>query len=268
MLRQKVAITSDRPQTTRNAIRGVLTTPRAQLVFVDTPGLHKPQSALGKRLNQVVRNALSEVDVIAFMVDPSDGVGGGDAYIAKELLDVRTPIVVALNKLDRTPIHKMGAATKQLATLGDWDAYAISARTGEGVPAFVNALIERLPEGPVLYPPDAVTDQPERQVISELIREKVLQRTREEVPHSVAVAVDEIQEDNGFRIYATIYVERDPQKGIVIGKGGGLLKEIGTTARRDIESLLGCSIHLDLRVKVAKDWQQKDSSVARFGYGE
>jgi GTPase len=269
LLHQKVAITSDRPQTTRNAIRGILTTPNSQIVFVDTPGLHKPRTALGRRLNKVVRNTLSEVDVIVFMVDATTGVGSGDEYIAKELTATSTPVLAVLNKIDTAKPHTLEAGIKKLGELGGWSPYGISALTGAGIEEFVAVLESMLPEGPLYYPPDEVTDQSERRLIAELIREKVLERTREEVPHSVAVVIDEVQEEpHTLRIFATVHVERDSQKGIVIGKGGSMLKEVGTAARRDIEALLGTHVFLDMKVKVSKDWQQSDTSVVKFGYGE
>jgi GTP-binding protein Era len=269
ILKNKVAITSDRPQTTRNAIRGIHTTSEAQLVFVDTPGLHKPHSALGERLNRVVHSTLSEVDVGIFLVDASEGVGAGDAFIASALKEVNAPIVVALNKIDAATPAQLEAARLRITELGGWIPFGVSARSGAGVDELVSHVAAQLPLGPLYYPPDAVTDQPERQIVAELVREKVLERTREEVPHSVAVVVDEIDASGErIEIEATIYVERDSQKGIVIGKGGKVLKEIGTHARRDIEKLLGGHVFLQLRVKVEHDWQRRDGMVARFGYGE
>jgi GTPase len=270
ILDSKVAITSSRPQTTRNAIRGILTTPKAQIVFVDTPGLHKPRSALGRRLNDVVRNTLGEVDVTLFVVDAAGGVGEGDDYIANELRDQKTPVLAVLNKIDVAAPASIEAGSRRLEELGGWPLYGMSARTGAGVSDVVDAIVAELPEGPPLYPPDALTDQPEQRTISELIREKILELTREEVPHSVAVVVEEMttDDDGTVQISASIYVERDSQKGIVIGKGGRLLKEAGTRARRDIEELLGSHVFLDLRVKVERDWQSYDDRISRFGYGE
>lgn len=268
MLRSKVAITSDRPQTTRNAIRGILTTPDAQLVFVDTPGLHKPVTALGARLNKVVRGTLGEVDVVVFLVDVAEGVGAGDAFIADVLKDLSVPVLLALNKVDLADEHKLVEQTQRARGLGDWPAIPISARVGAGIPALLAAVAERLQEGPLFYPADTVTDQPERQLIAELVREKVLELTREEVPHSVAVVVEEMGAEPGLvTIDATVYVERSSQKGIVIGKGGAVLKEIGTRARRDIEALLGSHVLLRLHVKVERDWQRREALVERFGYG-
>lgn len=268
-LRRKVSITSDRPQTTRNAIRGILTTPEAQLVFVDTPGLHKPITALGERLNSVVRGTLGEVDVIVFIVDASDGIGGGDAFMADVLRRISTPILIALNKVDLIDDAKLVEQTARAAQLGGWPVFPISARTGAGIQPLLAEAVRLLPEGPMYYPPDMQTDQPERLLVAELVREKVLELTREEVPHSVAVVVDEMETDpRGLvTVDATIYVERASQKGIVIGKGGSLLKEAGTKARREIEGLLGSRVLLRLRVKVERDWQRRESLVARFGYG-
>lgn len=278
IIRSKVAITSSRPQTTRNAIRGVYTAPDVQIVFVDTPGLHKPHSALGTRLNRVVRNTLSEVEAVLFVVDAADGIGSGDAFIAKELREVSTPVVVALNKVDGMGVEAVSRqhqAAMALAGSGDggaWETFPISARTGQGIDVLLGALRDAMPEGPLFYPPDVRSDQPERQVIAELIREKVLDLTREEVPHSVAVVIEEIREGTDdtdtIEIDAIVFVERDAQKPIVIGRGGRVLKQVGTRARREIEALLGSHVYLHLRVKVERDWQRRDDLVARFGYGE
>lgn len=272
----KVAITSKRPQTTRNAIRGIHTTSQAQVVFVDTPGLHKPRSALGRRLNDVVHATIGDVDLVLFLVDAAGGVGEGDEYIAGELHRNTTPVLAVLNKIDVAAPASIEAGSRRLEEVGGavdgaggWPLYGVSARTGAGVPELLDEIVTRLPEGPPLYPPDAITDQSEERVVAELIREKVLDLTREEVPHSVAVVVDEVStdDDGTVQIAASIYVERDSQKGIVIGKGGRLLKEAGMRARRDIEELLGSHVFLDLRVKVERDWQSYDDRVTRFGYG-
>lgn len=268
ILRSKVAITSDRPQTTRNAIRGIFTTPQAQLVFVDTPGFHKPVTALGERLNTVVRATLGEVDVVVFLVDVAVGVGGGDTFIAQSLHELKAPVVVALNKIDVADGPDVEAARAAVRDLGEWPAYEVSARSGSGVAHLLSAVVERLPEGPLYYPPEYLTDQPERQRVAELIREKVLELTRDEVPHSVAVVVEEMEREGDLTtIDAVVFVERSSQKGIVIGKGGALLKEIGIRARRDIESLLGTRVFLGLRVKVEPDWQRRAVALDRFGYG-
>jgi GTP-binding protein Era len=270
LLRSKIAITSERPQTTRNTIRGIYTTPEAQLVFVDTPGLHKPVTALGKRLNRAVRSTLSEVDSVIFIVDVAEGIGTGDEFIADVLNELGTPVIVALNKIDLVDPDRLASETDRARELGAWPAIASSARTGAGTRELVRNVIEVLPEGPMYYPPDAVTDQPERRLVGELIREKLLELTREEVPHSVAVVVDEIEPDeerDRLNVDATVYVERQSQKGIVIGKGGQMLKEVGTRARREIEALLGTHVFLHLRVKVEADWQRRETMIDRFGYG-
>jgi GTP-binding protein Era len=270
ILQTKVAITSSRPQTTRNLIRGILTTPQAQLVFVDTPGMHKPRSALGRRLNKVVRNTIEEVDTVLFVVDTAAGVGDGDMFIANELKRARVPVLAVLNKIDAADPRSIQDGSRLILETTGWPLHGTSARTGAGVPELVGEIVQGLPEGPLYYPPDSVTDQSQRRTIAELIREKVLERTHQEVPHSVAVIVEDMftEDDGTIRIDATIFVERDSQKGIVIGKGGGLLKEIGTSARKEIEALVGSHVFLGLRVKVEHDWQSDDSRIAKFGYGE
>jgi GTPase len=271
ILRSKVAITSERPQTTRNAIRGVYTMPDAQLVFVDTPGLHKPRTALGKQLNRVVRTTLEEVDVIVFVVDAAQGVGAGDAFVAAQLEPVSSRVILAVNKIDLMDWDRLGPQMAKLRELcPDPVLIPISAKTGSGTDELIAEIVKMLPAGPLYYPPDVVTDQPTQQMLAELIREKALELTREEVPHSIAVVINEIETaDDGERVTidATIYVERDSQKGIVIGKGGSMLKEIGTRGRRDIELALGTHVFLELRVKVERDWQRSDVLVERFGYG-
>ena len=270
ILDAKVAITSSRPQTTRNAIRGILTTADAQVVFVDTPGLHKPRTALGRRLNKVVRNTIEEVEATLFVVDAAAGVGDGDMYVAHELRELRTPVLAVLNKIDVAKPEAIASGSRRIEEATGWPLYGTSARTGAGVPELVADLVAKLPEGPLLYPPDVLRDQDDERAVAELIREKVLELTREEIPHSVAVVVEEMStdDDGTVQIAATIYVERDSQKGIVIGKGGRMLKEAGTRARREIEAFLGSHVFLDLRVKVERDWQSDDTCIARFGYGE
>lgn len=267
---RKIAITASRPQTTRNAIRGVLTTEEAQVVFVDTPGLHKPRTTLGEKLNEVVRGTLRQVDAVLFVVDASGGVGRGDAFIAAELPRGRTPVVAVLNKVDLTDEASLGVATDAVGRLGDFEVVPTAALVGAGLAELLVALVEHLPEGPLYYPPDMVTDQPEEQLVAELVREKVLELTREEVPHSVAVVIEEMAPREGsdlVDIDAVIYVERPSQKGIVIGQQGRMLKEVGTRAREEIEALLGSRVFLRLRVKVERDWQKRAALVTRFGYG-
>lgn len=268
ILRRKVAIVSDHPQTTRNAIRGVLTTQDAQIVFVDTPGLHRPQSALGRRLNDVVRASLADVDVVVFVVDVGGGIGRGDEYIASELRRTGAPVIVAMNKVDLTTPETMAAQEPKVAALGDWPRLPISARIGAGVGQVVHAIAERLPEGPMLYPPGEVTDQPLHVVVAEIVREKLLGMLTEELPHSIAVVVDHIgtREDGVLEADVVVYVERQSQKGIVIGKGGRVLKEAGSRARSELEEMLGRRVFLTQHVKVAPDWQSSETMARRFGY--
>ena len=266
----KVAITSPRPQTTRNAIRGIHTTQAAQFVFVDTPGLHKPRTVLGERLNRAARSTIGEVDAVLFVVDVADGVGSGDEFIASELRELRAPVIVALNKIDAATREQVAFARIKIERMGNWPAYATSARTGTGTTELVEALTTEIPLGPLYYPPDAITDQPEKQVIAELIREKLLEVTHEEVPHSIAVVINELatdEETGTLDIDAIVYVERSSQKGIVIGKGGAVLKDVGTRARKEIERLLSTHTYLNIRVKVEPNWQRREALVDRFGYG-
>lgn len=272
ILRQKISITSPRPQTTRNAIRGVLTTDKAQAIFVDTPGFHKPRSALGEKLNSVVRTTLSEVDVILFVLDGSEPIGRGDAFIAAQLSEVSTPIFVVVNKSDLLDPAHLAAQRTVAERVGPFaSVHMVSAKSGMGVAELLSAVTAALPEGPLFYPPDMVTDQPEVMLMAELIREKALRLTREEVPHSIAVVIEEMRpperEDGVIEVDAILYVERDSQKGIVIGHRGQVLKQIGTESRREIEALLGNRIYLDLRVKVKRDWQKQSGLIDRFGYG-
>jgi GTP-binding protein Era len=263
----KVAITSPRPQTTRNTIRGVLTTAEAQLVLVDTPGLHRPRTALGERLNRLVEGTLAEVDAVVFVLDATQRIGPGDRRIAQRLIEAGTPTVVALNKVDAADRE---AITGQLAVAGEWDftAYVpLSALRGENLEPLVAEVLALLPEGPAYFPPGTLTDQPEEFLVGELIREKFLSRLREELPHSLAVAVEGIEEQPGgvVRVAARLAVERESQKGMIIGKGGALLRQAGSEARVEIEALLGARVFLDLRVRVEKDWQRHPSSIDRLG---
>jgi GTP-binding protein Era len=266
ILRRKVAIVSAHAQTTRNAIRGVLTTENAQIVFVDTPGLHRPRTALGKDLNRVVRETIPEVDVIVFVVDVASGIGAGDSYIATELGNAGSPVVVALNKRDL--VDGVHVDDEQTKLAEDWPRIATSARTGAGLPELLGAIVDRLPEGPLYYPPDAVTDQPSAVMIAEFVREQLLELLSEELPHSIAVVVEDMETDDAGIVHAdvVIYVERESQKGIVIGARGRVLKQAGTRARADIEALLGAKVYLTQRVKVARDWQHREGMARRFGY--
>lgn len=270
LMHRKLAIISEKPQTTRNKIRCILTRDDAQIIFVDTPGLHKPRNALGERLNKAVRETLSEVDVVVFMLDGTQTIGKGDLFIAGELAGLDTPVVAVLNKIDKLSPEQVEAQLAVAANLGKFEEIIpLSAKTGENVHALIEKIVELLPEGPKYYPDDMITDQPVPFIVAELIREKVLQLTREEVPHSVAVVVQEMEkrEEGGMvDIQAVIYVERDSQKGIVIGRGGRMLKEIGTRARQEIEALLGEKVFLQLQVKVEKDWSKRPQLVRRMGY--
>ena len=264
----KVAITSPRPQTTRNTIRGVVHGDESQLVLVDSPGLHKPKNALGERLNRLVYGTLAESDAALFVIDATSPIGPGDRLIAERLRQSGIETVVAVNKTD---LGDKDAVISQLGHAGKWDfaAYVpISALTGENVELVVDELISLMPEGPAYFPVEMVTDQPEQIVIGELVREKYLARLREELPHSLTVTVEDIEERaNGTTyIQARVIVERDSQKGIVIGKGGEMLKTVGQEARTEIEALLGTPVFLELRVKVEKDWQDKPQLLDRLGF--
>ena len=265
---EKVAITSARPQTTRNTIRGVLTTDEAQLVFVDTPGLHKPRTTLGARLNTLVDGSIADADAVLFVLDATQRVGPGDRRIAKRLLQAGAPVVVAVNKVDAASQEQ---TIVQLDEAGEWDfdAYVpISALKDDGLDRVVRELVALLPDGPFFFPPEMRTDQPDQFLAAELVREKYLSRLREELPHSVAVVVGDIEtrDDGVVVVPAIVYVERESQKGIVIGKGGELAKAVGSEARPELERLFGAKVFLDLRVKVEKDWQRVDQALDRLGF--
>ncbi|MGZ4619261.1 MAG: GTPase Era [Frankiaceae bacterium] len=270
----KVAITSPRPQTTRHAVRGVLTRPDAQLVLVDTPGLHRPRTLLGQRLNDIVHTTLAEVDVVGFCVPADEKVGPGDRYLAAELrrLSPRTPVVAVVTKADLVgDPDVLGAQLLAVAGLGDWaEVVPVSAVTAHQLGLLGDLLVARLPVGPLLYPEGQLTDEPESVLIAEFVREAALEGVREELPHSLAVTVEEMltrEETPGvLDVYMTVWVERASQKAIVIGRGGQRLKQVGTTARRQIEELLGTQIYLDLHVKVAKDWQRNPKQLRRLGF--
>lgn len=266
---RKVAITSPKPQTTRNAIRGVLTGDQWQIVFVDTPGLHKPKTLLGERLNDVVRGTLKEVDAIVFIIDAMQPLGSGDKYVAEQVLQTGTPTICVVNKMDLTGPHRLAPQLQAAANLAEWqEIIPLSATQGTNVAELQQLLVDSLQPGPQFYPEDAVTDQPRELLLGEIIREKAIRLMREEVPHSIAVGIEEIieRDDDVTEIYAFVYVERDSQKGIVIGKGGAMLREIGTRARQDLEWILGTKVFLKLQVKVAKDWQRDPKKLERFGY--
>jgi GTP-binding protein Era len=268
----KVAITSSRPQTTRRVIRGIVHRPDAQLILVDTPGLHKPRTLLGERLDSLVRSTLTEVDVIGFCVPAGDPVGPGDRYLARELAGIkRTPVVAIVTKTDRVPPERVLAQLTAVADLGEWaDVVPVSAVTGYNLDVLADVLIKHLPEGVPLYPDGELTDEPEQFLVAELIREAALEGVREELPHSIAVVVEEMKPRDGrddlTDVYAEMYVERPSQKAIVIGTKGARLKDVGSRARKQIEALLGTRVYLDLRVKVAKDWQRNPKELRRLGF--
>ncbi len=266
---QKVAITSPVAQTTRNRLRGILTTPQAQLIFVDTPGIHKPHHQLGEVLVQNAKIAIESVDVVLFVVDGTVACGAGDRFIAELLSRSQTPVILGVNKIDQQPTdaQSIDDSYTHLAESYQWQTVKFSAKTGVGLPELQDVLIEHLENGPFYYPPDLVTDQPERFIMGELIREQILLLTREEVPHSVAIAIDLVEETPSItRVLATINVERDSQKGILIGKGGSMLKAIGSEAREQIQKLISGKVYLELFVKVQPKWRQSRVSLAELGY--
>ena len=271
LLGQKLAIVSDKPQTTRSAVRGVLHRPEGQIVLVDTPGLHKPRTLLGQRLNDLVRGTLAEVDLVLQLVDAAAGVGAGDRFLAAELAKVATPKVCVVNKLDAASRAKAAAALQAAAGLGDYaEIVPVSARTGEQLELLIELILRHLPEGRPLYPEGHTSDEPEQHLVAELIREKALALVRDELPHSVAVLVEEMgpdpERDDLLVIRAFLFVERASQKPIVLGKGGTVLRDIGTRAREELEALFGTKVYLDLRVKVAKEWQRDPRQLSRLGF--
>ena len=268
---QKIAIMSDKPQTTRNKVQGVLTSNDSQMIFIDTPGIHKPKHKLGDFMLKVSKNTLREVDVIMFMVNAEQKLGKGDEFILEMLAGNPTPVFLVINKIDQIhPDELIGIIESYKDRYDFAEIVPISALQGNNVEDLLTTITKYLPEGPQYYPADQVTDHPERFIISELIREKVLHLTREEIPHSIAVMIDKIRRDeeneDKIRVAATIIVERDSQKGIVIGKRGALLKEVGIRARKDIEMLLGSKVYLELWVKVQKDWRNKSTHLRDFGF--
>ncbi|CAH1209177.1 MULTISPECIES: GTPase Era [Paenibacillus] len=266
---QKIAIMSDKPQTTRNKIHGVYTSAEQQIVFLDTPGIHKRQSKLGDFMNQTALNTLGEVEAALFLIDASEGMGGGDRYIAEQLKNVRTPVILVMNKIDKVEPEALLPLIEEYRKLHDFaEIVPVSAMHGNNVSTLLEQIGKYLPEGPQYYPEDQVTDHPEQFVCAELIREKILQMTREEVPHSIAVTIEDMKvQDNGVvYISAVIFVERDSQKGIIIGKQGAMLKEVGKRARTDIQNLLGSRIYMDLWVKVKKDWRNQERVLRDLGF--
>jgi GTPase len=269
----KVAITSSKPQTTRRAIRGIVHRPDAQLVIVDTPGLHRPRTLLGERLDSLARSTLTEVDVIGFCLPATERIGPGDTYLANELagLAAKTPVVAIVTKTDQASPARITGQLAAVADLGDWaDIVPVSAVAGFQLGVLANVLVSHLPPGRALYPDGELTDEPEQQLVAELIREAVLEGVRDELPHSIAVVVDEMGPREGrdglIDVHAVMYVERPSQKAIVIGAKGARLKEVGSRARHQIEALLGTKVYLDLRIKVAKDWQRDPKQLRRLGF--
>ena len=268
----KVAITSSRPQTTRRVVRGIVHRPDAQLILVDTPGLHKPRTLLGERLGSLVRSTLTEVDVVGFCVPAAQPVGPGDRYLAGELSTLsKIPVVAIITKADQASRDQVASQLTAVDRLGDWaDIVPVSALTGYQLDVLADVLVSHLPEGVPLYPADEVTDEPEQQLVAELIREAALEGVRDELPHSIAVLVEEMaprSDGSGLiDIQAVMYVERPSQKAIVIGAKGARLKEVGSCARRQIEALLGSRVYLDLRVKIAKDWQRDPKQLRHLGF--
>lgn len=266
---QKIAIMSDKAQTTRNKIQGIYTVPEAQIVFIDTPGIHKPKHRLGDFMVETAYSALREVDATLFMVSADHKRGKGDDFIIERLKSMNSPVYLIINKIDTVhPDELLGIIEDYANQMTFAEVVPISATEGNNVERLMDVLVDQMPEGPQYFPDDQITDHPEYFIVSELVREKVLLLTRDEIPHSVAVVVDSMKRDENDKVHiqATIIVERDSQKGIIIGKGGKMLKQIGTKARQDIEHLLDDKVYLELWVKVQKDWRDKKVHLQDFGY--
>ena len=269
---KKIAITSSTVQTTRHRFRAVLPRPGFQMIMVDTPGLHKPHDALGEELNVSACKALEDVDVVAFLVDASQPIGRGDEWVAAQLRQSKAGKICVLSKTDLVNADQLSAQRAAAERLGEWDAMvALSSQTGRNVEAFVEEVVFLLPEGPAWFPSDMETDQPLEVMVAEFVREKILRSFSDEVPHAIGVRTEELEYDRKrdlTRIFAVVYVERESQKGIIIGKKGAAIKRIGTEARADLEQLLGTRVYLDLSVKVKKNWRRDATQIRRFGYGE
>ncbi|MFI5491709.1 GTPase Era [Actinoplanes sp. NPDC051859] len=265
---QKIAITSNKPQTTRHVIRGVLHRDDAQLVLVDTPGLHRPKTLLGERLNDLVRETWSEVDVIGVCFPADEPVGAGDRFISAEIAELKAKVIALVTKVDLVSPTVLAQRLLEVSKLYDFaEIVPVSAVSGHQVDTLVDVIVRQLPESPPLYPDDVLTEEPEQVLIGELIREAALEGVRDELPHSIAVLVEEfLVEGKTTKIYANVYVERDSQKSIVIGTKGARLKEVGTRARAEIEALLGRKVYLDLHVRVAKEWQRDPKQLRRLGF--
>ena len=271
---QKIAITSGRPQTTRHTVRGIVHRDDGQLILVDTPGLHRPRTLLGERLNDLVRETMSEVDVVVFCLPANEKIGPGDKYIARELAELRTPVIAVATKSDTVSREVLAQRLLEIEQLGNWaQIVPVSAVKGEQVELLADLLLAEMPQSPPLYPEGELTDEPEAVMIAELVREAALEGVRDELPHSLAAVVEEIIERTDregktpmLDVHVLLYVERDSQKGIVIGKGGARLRQVGTKARGSIEKLLGTRVYLDIHVKVAKDWQRDPKLLQRLGF--
>jgi GTP-binding protein Era len=276
LIGQKIAITSNKPQTTRNRIQTIYTDERGQVIFLDTPGIHKAKNKLGEYMVNVAERTMSEVDLVLWLVEPSTFIGAGEQHIAEQLKKIKTPVILVINKIDtvkKDEILTFIAAYKDILNFAE--IVPVSALKGENTGSLLEVIYQYLPEGPMYYDEETVTDQPERQIVAELIREKALKLLDDEIPHGIAVSIERMKERAGNRensgmidIDATIVCERDSHKGIIIGKGGSMLKAIGTQARKEIESLLDCRVNLQLWVKVKKDWRDSDFLMKNFGYRE
>ena len=280
MVGAKIAITSGRPQTTRHNVRGVIHKENAQIVLVDTPGLHRPRTLLGKRLNDLVRETLTDVDVVVFCIPANEKIGPGDRFITRDLAELRTPVVAVVTKADTVTREALAAQLLAVSELGEWaDIVPVSAQRNEQIDVLEEVLLKYMPLSPPLYPTGEITDEPQQVMIAELVREAALEGVRDELPHSLAVVVDEIADPDDERevgrikgaggrlqVRVSLVVERDSQKAIIIGKGGRRLKEVGVNARKGIEKLLGRKVYLDLHVRTAKDWQSDPKALARLGF--
>ena len=270
LIGQNIAITSNKPQTTRNRIQTVLTTEEGQIVFVDTPGIHKAKNKLGEYMVNVAERTLNEVDVVLWLVEPSTFIGAGEKHIAEQLGRVNTPVVLVINKVDMVKKEEVLTFIDTYRKIYDFAAIVpVSARSGENTEELVKVIMKFLPYGPQFYDEDTITDQPERQIVAELIREKALHALSDEIPHGIAVAIDSMKYRKKIvDIDATIICERDSHKGIIIGKQGAMLKKIGSTARFEIEKMLDLKVNLKLWVKVKKDWRDSDFLIKNFGYNK
>ena len=270
LIGQKIAITSNKPQTTRNRIQTVLTTEEGQIVFVDTPGIHKAKNKLGEYMVNIAERSLNEVDVVLWLVEPSNFIGAGEKHIIEQLKKVKTPVILVINKIDMVKREEILAFIDTYRKEYDFaEIVPVSARTGDNTDELVKVILNYLPYGPQFYDEDTVTDQPERQIVAELIREKALHCLNEEIPHGIAVAIDQMKMNKKVcHIDATIICERDSHKGIIIGKQGSMLKKIGTNARYEMEKMLDAKVNLKLWVKVKKDWRDSDFLIKNFGYNK